>query len=407
MNIWLVNPFDPLPGDPEQEGRYATLARLLLNRGHKVVWWTSSFSHRFKKPVDQGKVAEVCKEIGLELRFIEAPHYPRNVGIKRLWNHYLLSKRFARLAMQFSPKPDVVLVSAPPPFLAMTAVKIASRLQAKSIVDIQDLWPETFYRLAPSLIRPAFSMAFWPWQKASSAAYRNADVITGVADEYVNRALRLGAKPQSTGTIPLGVDLDSFDKAGGTGYASEFTKPEGEIWFAYTGSLNRSYDCITLTKAFLQARAKLKCPAKLFITGRGEYTDEIRKIIQDCGTKDVVMTGFVDFPQWSYLLKQCDVGFNASFPEAMIYLPNKIFCYFAAGLAVLNTIPGQCSNIVRDSKSGLDYEAGNVQSCVDAIAKVAQDADVFETMKNNSRKQAVSIYDRKILYSNFADLIEK
>lgn len=407
MNIWLVNPFDPLPGDPEQEGRYATLARLLVNRGHKVVWWTSSFSHRFKKPVDQAEVTKVCNEIGLDLKFIEAPQYAKNVDIKRLWNHYLLSKRFARLAMGFAPKPDVVLVSAPPSFLAMTAVKIASQLQAKSIVDIQDLWPETFYRLAPSLIRPALSMALSPWQKASSAAYRNADIITGVADEYVNRALRLGAKPQSTGTIPLGIDLASFDKACDDGYVSEFTKPEGEIWFAYTGSLNRSYDCITLTKAFLQARAKLKYPAKLFITGRGEYTTIIKKIIQDCGTKDVILAGFIDFPQWAYLLNQCDVGFNASFPKAMIYLPNKIFYYFAAGLAVLNTIGGQCSNIVRDSKSGLDYEAGNVQSCVNAIKKVAQDADVFEAMKNNSRQQAVSTYDRNILYSKFVNLIEK
>jgi glycosyltransferase involved in cell wall biosynthesis len=91
----------------------------------------------------------------------------------------------------------------------------------------------------------------------------------------------------------------------------------------------------------------------------------------------------------------------------MIYLPNKIFYYFAAGLAVLNTIGGQCSNIVRDSKSGLDYEAGNVQSCVNAIKKVAQDADVFEAMKNNSRQQAVSTYDRNILYSKFVNLIEK
>ncbi|MCF7955126.1 MAG: glycosyltransferase family 4 protein [Phycisphaerae bacterium] len=407
MNIWLVNPFDPLPGDPEQEGRYATLAGLLLNRGHKVVWWTSSFSHRFKKPVDQSKLTRVCNEIGMDVKFIESPQYTKNVSIKRLWNHYLLSKRFASMAANVTLKPDVVLASAPPPMLARNAVKIASQFQAKSIVDIQDLWPETFYRLAPAPVRASLSMALSPWQKASTAAYCNADVVAGVADEYVNRALELGATPKSTATIPLGIDLASFNKAAAEGYTSEFTKPEGEIWFAYTGSLNRSYDCITLTKAFLQAKENLKCPAKLFITGRGEYTEEIKKNIDDCGTKDVVLTGFVDFPQWAYLLKQCDVGFNASFPEAMIYLPNKIFYYFAAGLAVLNTIPGQCSNIVSGSKSGLDYQAGNTQSCIEAIEKVASNADILAEMKYNSHQQAVTIYDRNILYSKFVDLIEK
>lgn len=407
MNIWIVNPFDPLPGDPEQEGRYATLARLLLNKGHKVVWWTSSFSHRFKKPVDQTQLTKVCNEIGMDVKFIESPRYKKNVSIERLWNHYQLSKRFAKMAANVTTKPDIVLASAPPPFLAKTAVKVASQLQARSIVDIQDLWPETFYRLAPGPIRPLLSMALNPWQKASAAAYRNADIVAGVADQYVNRALQLGAIPKSTETIPLGIDLKSFDKAAQQGCVSEYTKPEGEIWFAYTGSLNRSYDCITLTKAFLQARGNLKSPAKLFITGRGEYTDEIKRIIHDCGTNDVVLTGFIDFPQWAYLLKQCDVGFNASFPEAMIYLPNKIFYYFAAGLAVLNTIPGQCSNIVNESKSGFDYQAGSIQGCVEAIERVAPNTETLETMKNNSKQQAITVYDRNILYSRFVDLIEK
>ncbi|NJL26914.1 MAG: excinuclease ABC subunit C [Thermoanaerobaculia bacterium] len=41
--------------------------------------------------------------------------------------------------------------------------------------------------------------------------------------------------------------------------------------------------------------------------------------------------GFMDFPQWAYMVSQADIGFNASFPQAMIFLPNKIFYYLAAG----------------------------------------------------------------------------
>ena len=99
MRVWLVNPFDPLPGDPEQEGRYGTLARMLVDSGHEVTWWTSQFSHRFKKPVDRQVIESTCSQLGLKVNFIPAPPYTKNVSLARLWNHFLLARRFSRLCL--------------------------------------------------------------------------------------------------------------------------------------------------------------------------------------------------------------------------------------------------------------------------------------------------------------------
>jgi glycosyltransferase involved in cell wall biosynthesis len=407
MNIWLINPFDPLPGDPEQQGRYATLARMLIAHGHKVLWWTSSFSHRFKGDVDQKTITQACSDIGIDVVFLEGVAYKTNVGFSRLRNHIQLARAFTAQANQISDKPDVVLVSAPPPFLAKAAMCYASQNNIRCMIDIQDLWPETFYRVAPVWLKPLLACVFFPWKRASEKAYKNASVVVGVADEYVNSALKLGAAPQETATIPLGIDLSEFDQAAIQGKTDCFVKDEDEIWFAYTGSLNRSYDCLTLAKAFLKVNHQSKCRMKLFITGRGELSESLSRMIQEANSNDVIQTGFLDFPQWAYLLNQCDVGFNASFPEAMIYLPNKIFYYFAASLAVLNTIPGQCSAIVKDSNSGFDYQAGDVQSCVEAILTILENTDKLKVMKHHSRLQAENIYDRNILYSKYVALIEQ
>ncbi|MBI9015954.1 MAG: glycosyltransferase family 4 protein [Phycisphaerae bacterium] len=404
MHIWLVNPFDPLPGDPEQEGRYATLARMLVARGHAVTWWTSSFSHRFKKPVDQVALKETCDSLGINLVFLESPSYSKNISIKRLWNHMVLAKQFNKIAAMHN-KPDIILASAPPPFLAQAAVKTAKKLNVKSIVDIQDLWPETFYRLGPKVVKLLLATGFYPWHRASAYAYRNADAIVGVADQYVNRAIQLGANPVAKTTVPLGIDLQQFNESAKAGICEQYTKPYDEIWFAYTGSLNVSYDCLTLAKAFLEVESKLPCKAKLFITGRGQLADELKNIINEYQSDSVIQTGFLDFPQWAYLLSQCDIGFNASFPQAMIYLPNKIFYYFAAGLAVLNTIPGQCSQIVENAHCGLDYQAGNVQSCADAIMKILNDDIMLAAMKTSSASQASDVFDRNVLYENYLEII--
>jgi glycosyltransferase involved in cell wall biosynthesis len=406
MIVWLVNPFDPLPGDPEQEGRYATLARLLTERGHKVVWWASSFSHRFKKPVNQQVIRAKCKAIGIKVRFLSVPAYHRNVGIGRLWNHWLLATHFRRVAETESTPPDVVIASLPPPMLARQAVRFTRKCAAKTIVDIQDLWPETFYRLAPKPVRPLLYAILFPWHKAACKAYRAADALVGVADAYVNRAVEMAGPNKTTACIPLGIDLVAFDAAVAAGVCEEFTKPPGELWFVYAGSLNLSYDCLTVVRGFARAQKVLDRPTRLFVTSRGELRKDVERIIDTEGLKNVTLTGFIDFHHWAYLLTQCDVGFNSSSPEAMIYLPNKIFYYFAAGLAVLNTIGGQCSWIIREGNCGLDYKAGNVDSCARTIKQIVVSKQSLTPMQQNSRHLAETRYDRRLLYPHYVHLIE-
>lgn len=407
MIVWLVNPFDPLPGDPEQEGRYATLARLLVDRGHIITWWTSSFSHRFKKPVDQQTITSTCKTMGIDVRFLSVPSYYRNVGLRRLWNHYILARQFNKNVQTESNLPDVILASIPPPILAQQATRFAQECKVKVIVDVQDLWPETFYRVVSTPLQSFFSLIFAPWHKAARNAYRNADAIVGVADTYVEKAVKLAGSQKATSTIPLGVDLAAFSEAAAKNYYKKLTKPEGEIWLTYTGSLNRSYDCLTLLYAFAQIYEKLNVPTRLFITGQGELYKKIKQIICRRNLTNVTMTGFLDFGQWAYLLNQCDIGFNASFPEAMIYLPNKIFYYLAAGLAVLNTIPGQCSQIITQGHCGLNYKAGDVNDCVRAIEQLINNRKELGDMQLNSQRLAQTTYDRKTLYPRYVDFIER
>ncbi|MEI6126466.1 MAG: glycosyltransferase family 4 protein [Pseudomonadota bacterium] len=408
MRIWLVNPFDPLPGDPEQEGRYATLARMLIHQGHQVVWWTSSFSHRFKRPVDQASLTQACQGMGLQVFFIPSRAYKRNISLSRLWNHRQLAKRFCGAAsgeMRSEP-PEVVIASAPPPGLALAAMSIAQHYGAARIIDVQDLWPETFYRLVPGCAARLAAGVLRPITKTAEQAYALADTIIGVADAYVAHACKHAATKKKSATVPLGIDLASFDAAVSLGTCTQFTKPAGEIWLAYTGSLSRSYDCLTIVKAASRLSSLSGTRFRFFITGAGELYAAMAQSIKNNHLSNVTLTGFLDFKTWAYLLSQCDAGFNASFPSALIYLPNKIFYYFAAGLAVLNTIPGQCSSIIADGNCGLDYKAGDVESCADAICRAVASPEQLKQMCKGSRYVAESRYDRRILYQKFIDLIE-
>jgi glycosyltransferase involved in cell wall biosynthesis len=407
MLIWIVNPFDPLPGDPEQEGRYAALARLLVARGHRVRWWTSSFSHRFKRAVDQGVIAQACRASCIEVEFTPVPPYFRNVGLRRVWSNGVLARRFREAARRSLQKPDVIVASSPPPMLAAVAVDVARQFNAKSVVDVQDLWPDAFTSLAPRALRPLFRPIIWSLRGNVRRAARGCDAIVGVADAYVQSSFRETDGTKRTATIPLGVDLAAFDAAAANGRCERFTKPAGEVWLAYTGSLNRNYDFPTILHAAAKIGARLGTGLRFFITSRGELAQQAQAYVHERGLSNVSLTGFLEFETWAYLLSQCDAGFNASFPEVMIFLPNKIFYYLAAGAAVLNTIPGQCSQIVRDATCGLDYTAGDVDSCAAAIERIVRDTTDRQAMQTAARRLAETTYDRAILFPKYVELIEQ
>ena len=407
MRVWIVNPFDPLPGDPEQEGRYATLAKLLVARGHRVLWWTSVFSHRFKRPVDQAAVRTACAAAGIDVEFLPAPAYHRNVGLRRLWNHHALAQRFHAAALARAPHPDVIVVSSPPPSLARRAVDVARTKRAKSVVDVQDAWPDVIAILAPRPLRPLVKMLMPLLRRDVRRAARACDAIVGVADSYVELFQRDAPATTLTATIPLGIDLAAFDAAAARGRGPQFAKRPDEIWLAYTGSLNRNYDFLTILRAAARIGADHQPPLRFFVTGRGELANEAEQFVRQQRLTNVTLTGFLDFDTWANLLAQCDIGFNATFPETMIYLPNKIFYYFAAGTAVLNTIPGQCSRIVQAGGCGRDYLAGDPESCAAAIRELVQNAESREAMRRAARRLAETEYDRARLVLKYADLIER
>lgn len=47
MRVWIINPFDDIPGEGKPQ-RYWALAATLAAQGHKVIWWSSDWSHRRK-----------------------------------------------------------------------------------------------------------------------------------------------------------------------------------------------------------------------------------------------------------------------------------------------------------------------------------------------------------------------
>ncbi len=409
MKVWLVNPFDPLPGEREQLGRYAHIAEALREAGHDVLWWSSTFSHRFKRDVDRALVEAGVSEKGIEVRLVPTPRYTKNVSYRRLRSHKSYGRAFQELAAD-QPHPDVILASSPPLESAREAARLGRVWGVPTIIDIQDQWPDNFVRVIPRPLRWLRGLLLGRYYAVEREAYTLADGIVGVARGYVDHGVRVGGRKPYEGVFPLGVNLKELDAAiarGAVEHAEKWQKPEGRVWLLYSGSLSHNYDFLTIVRAAVLTKARFGDRVRFILTGTGELAERAKRIIRRNGLDNVTMTGFLEFPEWAFLLSQADAGFNASFPDALIYFPNKVFYYLAAGAAVLNTIPGQCAELVENEGCGINYKAGDPRSCFDAIARLVESPDVLAPMGSVSRRLAERVYDREIILAELTRFLER
>ena len=49
MTVWIEAPFDSLPMEGYRKQRYWLMAEAFVRAGHRVVYWTSDFSHARKE----------------------------------------------------------------------------------------------------------------------------------------------------------------------------------------------------------------------------------------------------------------------------------------------------------------------------------------------------------------------
>ena len=153
MNCWLITVGEPLPvvdpGNPRLL-RTGALARTLVQGGHRVLWWTSTFDHYRKvqrAPEDRSFDWE-----GGTVRMLRSVGYRANVSVRRFIEHAGVARKFAREAAAME-RPDVILASLPTIELAREAVAYGRAHGVPVLLDLRDLWPDLLIDVLPPRLR--------------------------------------------------------------------------------------------------------------------------------------------------------------------------------------------------------------------------------------------------------------
>jgi len=444
LTVWLVNPFDDIPGEGIPPLRYWSLARVLVARGHDVTWWTATWSHR-RKAIRSAPLG-IREDEGFAVRLVAVRPYDRNVSLARINSHKDFGRTFERLASEGVSsgqlaRPDVILASLPPLESPEAALRLARTLDATFILDVMDLWPETFERLVPGpaflrrLISPLLLgnmagrrqalVAAADALSAATHAYAAASFADAPADTprhicYVGAYVdEFPGPPRMTSDVPLPAPKAAAQEPDAGAERAEPPRAilglfgavggrsaDGPLDIVYAGSLEAGQDIEILPAVARQLSAR-GVAATIHVAGSGKLEASLRRAAEAAtGSCRMVVHGLLGRRDYVHLLSRCEVGLVAVKPESMVAMPYKAGDYAAAGLALVNSLPGELADLIDRYAAGVGYAAGDAASLAAAIHALSADRPRLTAMRQAARRMAEREFDREHTYAAFADWIE-
>ena len=405
MHIWLIKDGENLPVQHNsRKMRTGILAEELVNRGHDVIWWTSTFSHQ-RKSLLYKKDTDISVKPRFLLRLINAGIYKKNFSLKRYVHHRILAKKIRKHFRANFP-PDVIICAFPIIDVAYEAVLYARKKNIPIILDIRDLWPdiilENFSSPFQNIVRFLLQRDF----KRTKEAIKKADSLVAISRGCLEWSLKYAERPSG-----------KYDKVFYTGYpsnppnsnysSSKIEKFRRDIQakkvFTFVGSFGISYELQLLCDAAQKIIEEGDDNIHFAIAGDGQQRRALAA--RSKSLSNLSLLGWLNEHEITQLLKLSYAGIVPckSVVDAM---PNKTYEYFSSGLPVLSSLEGEMAQIIEMFQVGYSYKCGDVQGLSDCVMRLSQDEKLRNQMGSNALKLFGDKFSAEIVYSQFCEHIE-
>lgn len=411
MRIWLVTVGEPLPqlGGRARLLRAGLLSRVLVQQGHDVLWWTSTFDHWSKRHLAAGDT-EWKYQAGLRLRLLHGCGYRRNISLRRILDHVLVANRFRKLA-ELEPPPDVILCSLPTLELSLASIRYGERHSVPVILDVRDLWPDIFLEFVPrwalGIARFGISAMRRQVRRACAGAY----ALTGNAPAFVDWGLRQAKRTRGRldRHFPFGypaqIPDDTEIEAAYSYWAQHgITRNQEGVLVCFFGTMGHQFDLETVVDAAFRLESE-GYPIRFVLCGVGERLESLRRLAG--ASHAIVFPGWVGWAEINVLMRMADVGLapyrnHAGFVGNM---PNKPIEYFAGGLPVVSSLDGYLSEFLDTEQCGRTYQAGNVRALCDILKELFSSPQQLAIMAHNASQVYSEHFDADQVYGRMCDYL--
>tara|TARA_B110000240_G_scaffold166937_1_gene188501 strand:+ start:11013 stop:12296 length:1284 start_codon:yes stop_codon:yes gene_type:complete len=413
MKILLINPYGPIPIPEEnwREYRFTIIGNHLASLGHEVIWYTSSFSHHFKKQrSDHWKDIEINSLF--KIRLVPTPGYKSNRSLNRLIRDWVFGFKVYNERKNRISKPDLIIYGENPLTFGYAGYRLAKYFKVPVICDQGDLWPEFIINSFPKKSQKLVKLLFFPVFFNRKMIYNRLDGLFSLAEPYLNIPLSIAPNLKNKPHVIIynGIDVIKFRE----------TKPDkinlfaetlpiklnNHVWFVFAGTLGPSYDILNLLKVAALLYEESNQSIKIIIAGDGPLKKEVNEFIKKHDGDIVTYLGQLNPENLAELYQICDVGLSTYTQYSNVEMCDKFYDYTAAGLSIINSLTGEVSGVIEKNDIGINYLAGETSQLYQAIVSLSLDQIKSKEMASRSFELGMT-YDKNIQIKKLGPFINE
>jgi len=373
--VWLINQY-AMPPELEPRIRTIKLAHYLKQKGYDVTVFASSFLHNTNINLIEDNTPYIEKYYD-DLRFvhIRMNQYKKN-GIKRILSLIVFPLKLLRYYKRFE-KPDIIVQLATVPWGNIIS-RIAKKTKAKYIVEVVDLWPESF--VAFGLVKknnPFLKLAY----RAERRLYEKADKLVFSMEGGRQYIKDKKWDTKNGGSIDIekvhhinnGVDLKDFDS-----YKDKFKIDDMDLTddstykIVYIGSIRYANNVKLLVDAALLLKDQKDI--KFFIYGDGGQREELENYCRENNATNIIFKQKWVEPKYvPYILSNSSLNvLNYKFNEIWRYggSQSKFFQYLAAGKPICSNVDMGSYCLINRHNLGVSESFENPEEYAAAIMSI-------------------------------------
>lgn len=414
LTVWLLQTGEPLHIDDQSARpmRAMNLANALVEKGHKVVLWSSAFYHQEKRHRST-EFTTIQVNSSLEIRLIASPGYSRNIGPKRLWDHAIMAKNLKRELAKITDTPDVAFLGYPPIEVAAVMGGWLKKKNVKFILDIKDLWPSIFIDAMPGRIAKTIGRTIlFPYFSIGKKLMQNATSISSMSQSFLNWADAFSGKKSKT--FDIIVPLTSPDVAISTDelraadewWDSINVKNDGKPRIFFVGSHSQAFDMLPIYEAAVYFQ-NINKPCDFIICGNGPLSDNWKSMMKDL--PNVFFPGWIDRNKTKSLAARsiATIAPYKNMENFVFNLPNKVLDSLSLGLPILSPLKGEVNKMINEEKVGLSYGEISDTPLHRCIEKLIVDKELCSELAFNAHKLFRSQFSYTAVYNKLVRHLEK
>ena len=397
----------PISGNNDRLHRCGLLNKILAEKGHEVVWWSSTFNHFSKQHIfNENTIIQINSN--LELQLLNGRAYNKNISFARIRNHIEISKQFKEVASKYNV-PEKIFCAFPAIELAYEATIYAKKNEVPFIIDARDMWPDIFLNASPPFFRPFIKIFLAKYYSMTSYIFSNANIITGITDGFVDWAITYTDRNRSSNdkAFYLGYPSDDFeDKLILEAWDSweKMGISKNDFIISYVGALTENKIDIDIIFNVAESLIVNK-NIKFVLAGEGDQKEKYKAIIKQRSLQNIILPGWINKYQIRSLLQNSSFGLVPlrDRKDYIISIPNKPIEYLANSLPIISYLPGELKKLIEKESIGFIYK--DESDFINIINNI-EDNDL-NIMKKRCRALYKRKFDSRLVYNQFADFIEK